>query len=187
MSNPCYKEIAKEVALCQTLDRCPHDCESIKYNYQTERRKLTPELVEMNGLIHENRVIIKLRSDQSTGNIIETHVPLMTSGQLFSYIFSIITIFSGLSIIGFTNLIIEKILSIQCRSSLVSDQQISAVNADKQIQQSNRWRIKKNKSKRKSDCISSCVGTPQKQRIPWKKTTTSIYSSNIVDVISVQK
>lgn len=111
----------------------------------------------------------------------------MNCGQLFCYICCLIVVFSGLSFIGFTNLMIDKILSIQLTvSKQVTDRKSSTISANQEIKANNRWKIEKIKSDKK-DCLSSCFGTTPKQRLPWKKTAVSLYNSNIVDVISVQK
>jgi hypothetical protein len=181
MSNPCYKEIAKEVAICQTTDRCPFDCETITYNLYTKSQKFTPEEIETNRLLYENRVVIRIRADQSIGNTIIRHIPLMSSEQFFCYIWSIIAILSGLSLARVTNLIIDRMLSIHIMPKRrVNVEYISSIATNQQIQQNGRWRIQKNSSN--NDCISSCLGTPRNQRIPWKRTTTSLYSRNIADI-----
>jgi hypothetical protein len=186
MSNPCYEEIAKEVAICQTTDRCPFDCETITYNFYAKSQKFTPEEIETNRLLYENRVVIRIRADQSVGNTIIRHIPLMSSEQFFCYIWSIIAILSGLSLAGVTNLIIDSILSIHIKPKRqVSVENISTIANNQQIQQNGRWRIQKNSSN--NDCISSCFGIPRKQRIPWKRTTTSLYSRNNFSLKNEQK
>ncbi|XP_054157130.1 uncharacterized protein LOC128955480 [Oppia nitens] len=119
-TDSCYDIISKDIGMCLTTDNCPNNCQSIRYTCVRKVDKLLTLgdewMVGKDNSVDtgiDKRVVVKIRLDESFGTIVETHIPLITFGQLLAYISALIAIVSGLSFFGFTNFLVEKMPEIR--------------------------------------------------------------------------
>lgn len=130
--------------------------------------------------ICSTKVSIRIRMDESLADTVVYHVPLITGGQLLAHICALIALFSGVSIIGFTEALISRLAGALKQRGRVSDGR-DKDGCDQQIKRKARqWLAEKSRcidhSESAVDSIES-VNPVRQTRTGLRRPATSVLSA----------
>lgn len=167
MTKACLNQVAKEVSLCFTTTRCPIDCELVSYQFNAQTFRFSNESLESKPW-NRNRIVVKFFRDPN-GDVINTHLPVISFSQVLFNLFAFITFSTGVSVMAISNFITNRIFSSRVKSKRqvadeeVNHQQVSHVT-------NGRWKSwHKDDCMEKSSCLSSYLSGSLGHKIPWKK------------------
>ena len=130
--------------------------------------------------ICSKKVLIRIRMDESSVDQVVNHVPLITAGQLLAHVCALIALFSGVSIIGFSNALIARLSGIQHKQRARVRDGRDKDRCDQQIKQrAKQWLAKKSRCIDHSETAVDSIEVVRQTRTGIRRPATSVLGSHM--------